>query len=94
MSEIIGRGSFRMTKRKFNWFTGGVLGLIALFLILIVAGNAELRSNGYIEIQVPDMRGSHDSYWCKEYREENGCVVFTDALGKTRKICGSYQIIK
>ncbi len=67
-----------------------LLGIGVLAFIILVLGNSELRSKGYIEIQVPN----ESSYWCKEYSEENGCVIFKDQMGRSRKICGTYQIIK
>lgn len=88
-TSTFGRG-----KRKFNRFAGAAIGFIVIVFAVIVVGNTQLRKEGYIEVRVPDMRGSYDSYWCKGYREENGCLVFNDAMGRERKICGTYQIIK
>jgi len=86
--------SFRGTKDGTKIFFWGVVAIVLIVFIAILVGNSQLRSEGYIKIEVPDMRGSYTSYWCKEYKEENGCVIFTDHSGRTRKICGSYQIIK
>ena len=74
-----------------------------LFVILILSISAifiaaesnrnTLRKEGYMEISVP-VGEYTNTYWTKEYREDNGCIIFTDYEGKERKICGSYSIIK
>ena len=90
----MGFSSFDKQKRRVNWFAWAIIGFIAIAIIGVVATDTQLRAKGYTRIHVPDTKGSYSTYYCKNYREENGCVIFKDNMGWERKICGTYQIVK
>lgn len=77
-----------------NMLAWGIVAIVVIIFLAVAVANNELRARGYTRIDVPDMKGSYSTYYCKDFREENGCVLFKDNIGWERKICGSYQIIK
>lgn len=81
----------RLTPKMIAW---AIICIVAIHFILYAVANNGLQAKGYTRIDVPDMSGSYSTYYCKDFREENGCVIFKDSFGWQRKICGTYQIIK
>jgi hypothetical protein len=51
-------------------------------------------NNGYTTtISTADYSGhGGETYMVKEYRVENGCVIFKDMMGVERRICGEYYV--
>jgi len=76
-------------------------GMISIFGVVVLAfiSYASLLSKYKYIIQEPAVSYDYNrntapqSHFCNEYKEENGCISFTDELGMGQKICGQYKII-
>lgn len=69
-----------------------IIALIIGAILIVLLANLDIAlSEGDIYLIE-----TYDTSYLTKYAKEDstGCISFVDALGKTRKICGSYTITK
>lgn len=67
--------------------------LILVILFLACEASSLLTGNKYhIKLESPIYREGFKIYEVEIYREENGCIIFTDERGNSISHCGKYDI--
>lgn len=66
---------------------------VGIIVIGLCSGIVSMSGGYTVQITTPDYNGDGgETYLIKAYREENGCVIFTDMMGIERRICGEYRV--
>lgn len=83
---------FKLHKAFFIIIAAIILLAVGLRVALVTGA---LNGTGHsYEITVLNANGVTQTYFTRDYSEEDKCITFKDEFGVEQKVCGQYQITK